>query len=253
MGGSLATAKRWSAFRQVARNSCAPNRLRVDEERPNLGRSDTLDYRYDYQSSAAIVAKQRTLLRQLIGESQMDSAQITMRLLTAFGSIGGVLSASSDALANVIDNPNIVERLAAAKPAVMEGLGEQTRRIAFDLRDVTLQQWVVGLFKGHRRERIHVALLDRGKRLIFDEPLNDGDLGKVEGSLRKIVRSGIGIDASGVVLMHNHPSGEVKPSATDIEETRRIAYVLANLDMQLEDHLIVAENKIFSMRGAKLL
>ncbi|WP_082337259.1 JAB domain-containing protein [Porphyrobacter sp. AAP60] len=253
MGGSLATAKRWGAFREGSRNSCAPNRLRVDEERPNLGRSDTLDYRYDYQSSAAIVAKQRTLLRQLIGESQMDSAQITMRLLTAFGSIGGVLSASSDALANVIDNPNIVERLAAAKPAVMEGLGEQTRRIAFDLRDVTLQQWIVGLFKGYRRERIHVALLDRGQRLIFDEPLNEGELGKVEGSLRKIVRSGIGIDASGVVLMHNHPSGEVKPSATDIEETRRIAYVLANLDMQLEDHLIVAENKIFSMRGAKLL
>jgi DNA repair protein RadC len=53
--------------------------------------------------------------------------------------------------------------------------------------------------------------------------------------------------------MHNHPSGEVKPSATDIEETRRIGYILTNLDMQLEDHLIVAENKIFSMRGAKLL
>lgn len=253
MGGSLATAKCWSAFREGARNSCAPNRLRVDEEWAHLGRSDTLDYRYDHQSSAAIVAKQRTLLRQLIGEGQIDSAQITMRLLTAFGSIGGVLSASSSALADVIDDRTIVERLLAAKPAVMEGLGERTQRIAFDLHDVTLQQWIVGLFNGYRRERIHVALLDRGKRLIFDEPLNDGELGKVEGSLRQIVRWGIGIDASGVVLMHNHPSGDVKPSATDIEETRRIAYVLTNLDMQLEDHLIVAENKIFSMRGAKLL
>lgn len=176
-----------------------------------------------------------------------------MRLLTAFGSIGGVLSASSDALANVIDDPDIVQRLVAAKPAVLEGLGERTRRIAFDLHDVTLQQWIVGLFRGYCRERIHVALLDRGKRLIFDKPLNDGELGKVEGSLRQIVRWGVSIDASGVVLMHNHPSGEVKPSATDIEETRRIGYILTNLDMQLEDHLIVAENKIFSMRGAKLL
>lgn len=253
MGSSLATAKCWSAFREGARNSRSPNRVRVDEEWPHLGRPDSLDRRHDHQSSAASVAKQSALLGQLIGENQFDSAHITMRLLSAFGSIGGVLSASSEALAHVIDDQTIVTRLAAAKLAVMEGLGEQTRRIAFDLRDVTLQQWIVGLFSGYRRERIHVALLDRGKRLIFDEPLNDGELGKVEGSLRQIVRWGIGIDASGVVLMHNHPSGDVKPSARDIEETRRIAYVLTNLDMELEDHLIVADNKIFSMRGAKLL
>ena len=253
MGGSLSIVERWGSFREGPRNSSPPNRLCLDDDRSDLGRPESPDRRYDHQSSAAIVAKQRALLRQLIGESQSDSAQVTVRLLTAFGSIGGVLSASTDALANVIDDQTIVKRLAAAKPAVMEGLGERAQRIAFDLHDVTLQQWIVSLFKGFRRERIHVALLDGGKRLIFDKPLNDGELGKVEGSLRQIVRWGVSIDASGVVLMHNHPSGDVKPSATDIEETRRIAYVLANLDMQLEDHLIVAENKIFSMRGAKLL
>lgn len=253
MGGSLSIIERWGSFREGPRDPSPPNRLCLDDDRANLGCPDSADRRYDHQSSAAIVAKQRALLRQLVGERQIDSAQITMRLLTAFGSIGGVLSASSDALANVIDDPDIVQRLVAAKPAVLEGLGERTRRIAFDLHDVTLQQWIVGLFRGYCRERIHVALLDRGKRLIFDKPLNDGELGKVEGSLRQIVRWGVSIDASGVVLMHNHPSGEVKPSATDIEETRRIGYILTNLDMQLEDHLIVAENKIFSMRGAKLL
>lgn len=253
MGGSLSTAERWSAFRESTRSACAPNRLRLDENRSNLGGSDTSDCRHNHESSLEIVAKQRALLRQLIGESQPDSANIAMHLLSAFGSLGGVLSASPGELVGFIADNAIVNRLIAAKPAVLEALGEQVRRISFDLHDRSLQQWIVGLFTGYRRERIHVALLDSARRLIFDEPLNDGELGKVDGSLRQIVRSGLAINAAGIVLMHNHPSGDVRPSPADIEETRRIAYVLSSLDMKLEDHLIVSERKIFSMKGAMLL
>ncbi|MEE4539547.1 MAG: JAB domain-containing protein [Erythrobacter sp.] len=191
------------------------------------------------------------MLGKLIGEGPPSSAQIATRLLKAFGSIGGVLCA--DPLARVHDDPNMVERRIGAQPALFDGPGKQTGRIAFDLNDATFQRWIVGLFRGHRRERIHIALLDRARHLVFDEHLSDGELGKVEGSLRHIVRRGIGLNASGVVLMHNHPSGDARPSAADIEETRRIAYVLINLDMRLEDHLIVAGNRIFSMRGGKLL
>jgi DNA repair protein RadC len=253
MGGSSAIAQRWSAFREGTRNSPAPDRLCMDEKWSDLGSPYTLDCWYDRQSSAATFTKQYLLLRQLIGESHADSALIASRLLSKFGSIGDVLSASSVALTRVIEDHAIVARLLAAKPAVLEGLGERAQRIVFDLRDVTLQHWIVGLFKGLRRERIHVALLDRGKRVIFDEPLTDGELGRVEGSLRQIVCRGIGIDASGVVLMHNHPSGDVTPSAADVDETRRIAHVLSSLDMRLEDHLIVSARKIFSMKGAMLL
>ena len=253
MGSSSAIAQRRSAFRKGSRNSRTPNRLRVDEEWSNMGRFSSFDCWHDHQSSTTIQSKQSKLLRQLIGERQVDSAFIATRLLSAFGSIGGVLSASPDALASLVEDQTIVDRLLAAKPAVLEGLAERVQRVSFDLRDLALQQWIVGLFKGYRRERIHLALLDRGKRIIFDEPLSDGDLGKVDGSLRQIVRSGIGIDASGVVLMHNHPSGDVKPSVADVDETRRIAYILSSLDMHLEDHLIVGEGKIFSMKGAKLI
>lgn len=167
--------------------------------------------------------------------------------------MGGVLSATPEALLGFVNDDCLVDRLVAAKPAVLECLGERIIRIPFDLNDVTVQQWIVGLFSGYRRERIHVALLDKAKRLIFSETVTEGGLGKIEGNLRLIVRSGFEIDASGVVLMHNHPSGLVRPSKADIEETRRIGYILNNLDMPLEDHLIIAENKIFSMRKAMLL
>ena len=89
--------------------------------------------------------------------------------------------------------------------------------------------------------------------LIFDEQLSEGGLQDVTGNLRRIVGRGLGVDAAGVVLMHNHPSGNVRPSAADISETRRIAFLLGNLDLPLMDHLVVAGNAIFSMRKANLL
>lgn len=151
------------------------------------------------------------------------------------------------------DDPALADRLSAARAAVLEGLGEQVRRVPFELTDFTLQQWIIGLFKGLRRERIHLALLDAHRHLIFDEPLADGTLQGVAGNLRKIVSRGLGLDAAGIVLMHNHPSGNVQPSPADITETRRIAALLGNLDLPLQDHLVVAGNAIFSMRKANML
>ncbi|WP_298200759.1 JAB domain-containing protein [Novosphingobium sp.] len=173
--------------------------------------------------------------------------------MAAFGSIGSVLGAPPSALARVLDDPDLIDRLGAARAAVMEGLSEQVQRIRFDLTDFSLQQWVVGLFKGLRRERIHLALLDADRRLIFDEPLAEGSLDRVAGNLRKLVGRAIGLDAGAVVLMHNHPSGDVRPSSEDIAATRRISFLLANIDLALEDHLVVADNAIFSMRQANML
>lgn len=253
MGGIIPTAERRRSFREGAGNARTADSLRMDEKRPDLGRLDPLDHRYVRPSTTEVFARQRLLLAKLIGGDLHAAEATAAQLLSTFGSIGGVFSAQPSALARAIADDELVKRLEAARLAVMEGLTEEVWRIRFELTDVSLQQWIVGLFKGHRRERLHLVLLDGHKQLILDEPLADGDLRCVSGSLRRIVSSGIGLDASGVVLMHNHPSGNVLPSLADIEETRRIAFLLSNLDMTLEDHLIVSGNTIYSMRGAMLI
>lgn len=253
MGGGISTAERWLPLHKGAGDAGSSHRLRMDEKWTNLGSPDPLDYRNGVPSPTEVFVRQRALLAKLIGGDIAVAEAIAKRLLSAFGSISGVLSSTPAALSRILDNPELVKRLAATKSVVLEGMNENVQRTRFTLADVSLQQWVVGLFKGLRRERIHLALLDREKRLIFDEPLADGDLGCVAGNLRRIVGSGIEVDASGVVLMHNHPSGNVRPSAADITETRKIAFLLENLDLRLEDHLIVTGNAIFSMRGAMLI
>lgn len=253
MGGSVSTVERRSSWDHAVRHGAKAARLRVDDERPHLGGFAAFDRRHAWSPAADAVLRQRSLLARLIGGEAHNAEAIAGRLISSFGSIGAVLGAPPATLAEIIDDAELADRLGAARAAVLEGLGETVLRTRFDLTDAALQQWIVGLFKGLRRERIHLALLDSEQRLIWDEPLSDGTLSGVAGSLRKIVLRGLGVDASGVVLMHNHPSGNVKPSKSDIEETRRIAYLLASLDLHLADHLVVAGNAIFSMRGAGLI
>lgn len=60
-------------------------------------------------------------------------------------------------------------------------------------------------------------------------------------------------DASGLLLVHNHPSGDVRPSTQDIESTRYLVSLAEALDLCLIDHLIVGSGRAYSMRaGGKL-
>ena len=167
--------------------------------------------------------------------------------------MGSVLAASSTALSRFIDDPGLVSRLVATKALVMESIGEQLHRERFDISNSLVQRWLIGLFKWRRTEQVHCALLGHDMQLLWEERVSEGNLHDVRFDLRKIISRGIDVGASAVVLMHNHPSGDPQPSAADIQETRRIASLLKQLDLRLQDHLIVAANTIFSMRAAKLI
>ena len=75
-----------------------------------------------------------------------------------------------------------------------------------------------------------------------------GGTDSVPVPLRALVIDALAADASRVILAHNHPSGDAGPSADDLTFTRRLALVLAALDMPLVDHLIATTRGITSMR-----
>lgn len=253
MGGSLSIAQLERTFRKSPRNSRQAGSLRLDEKRTDLGSSHSPYSRDNRSSSTDMFARQRTVLANLIGGEIAKAEETATLLMRTFGSVSSVLTAQPTALSRVLQDPELVKRLGATRAAVLESLSETAQRSRFELADQNWQKWIVSLFKGLRRERIHLAFLDADQRLIAEQSLTDGDLKGVSGSLREIVRTGFGVDASGLVLMHNHPSGNAEPSRRDIDETRRISGLLGSLDIKLEDHVIVAGNTLFSMRGAKLI
>ena len=97
-------------------------------------------------------------------------------------------------------------------------------------------------------EQFRVLFLDQRHGLIADELQQTGTVNEVAAYPRQILQRALNLGAVGLVLVHNHPSGNLKPSAGDIEITREIQRAAEVLGVALHDHLIVGPGGHVSLR-----
>jgi len=102
------------------------------------------------------------------------------------------------------------------------------------------------------REQLLVAHVDSAARCIHVEQY-DGESASVGMPVRQIVADAAKLGSAGVVLAHNHPSGDSKPSDADYRATRKLARAGEAIDLAILDHLIFAGRDCSSMRRMGLL
>jgi DNA repair protein RadC len=107
-------------------------------------------------------------------------------------------------------------------------------------------------FKSVAEERLVIAYFD-GTGGLIDLHLSEGQRASISFPLRRIVQSALAADAAAVMLAHNHPSGDTRPSLADREMTRKLAAALRPLDIRLLDHLIFAGDEVAGFRALGLL
>jgi len=88
-------------------------------------------------------------------------------------------------------------------------------------------------------ERLRILFLDGGCHLIADEVLQTGTLAQLAIYPRTIFRRALELNAAGLILVHNHPSGDHRPSAEDIEATRKLEMIGRSLNVEIIDHIVV--------------
>ena len=89
--------------------------------------------------------------------------------------------------------------------------------------------------------------VDGHLQLLAVDTVAQGDIGSCPVPFQKLIHRACAVGAEGFVLVHNHPSGDPKPSVSDVQVTRRLARVSHELDVPLLDHLIVAKDKILEI------
>lgn len=104
-----------------------------------------------------------------------------------------------------------------------------------------------------RTERCGFAYLDPEWRLLGTRETASGHVDGVRAPIRDVVRDVLDLDATAVVMVHNHPAGDPTPSAADRAVTRRLLAALEALDVRLIDHIVLAGPRRASMRGMGLL
>lgn len=96
-------------------------------------------------------------------------------------------------------------------------------------------------------EIFKVLFLNTQNELICDEDLFKGTLDRSTVYIRELVKRILKYNAKSVILVHNHPSGSLKPSIADIDLTRKVKEALENIEIRMLDHLIISEKGHFSL------
>ena len=103
------------------------------------------------------------------------------------------------------------------------------------------------------QEKVILVMLDLKNRLIADTVLSVGTISSAPVSNREIMKIAIKYNAVGIVLLHNHPSGDCTPSANDILTTKRLKDAGDLMNIPLIDHIIIGDKEYTSLREMKVI
>lgn len=106
--------------------------------------------------------------------------------------------------------------------------------------------YIAPYLKNKFRECAYAIYLDTKASIIKKVLINDGEVSFVNISIRKIIKIALELEAYGLILVHNHPSGEIKPSKSDIITTKMLSSSTKLFDIAFIDHIIIGSNKYYS-------
>ncbi|MEO1537513.1 MAG: DNA repair protein RadC [Pseudomonadota bacterium] len=182
---------------------------------------------------------------------RQDVKPLARELLTEFGSFSDVVSAPSERLRKtngvgeaVLTEIKVVEAAAhkLAQARVLDRPAIAGWQALVDYCRTTMSR--------RETEQFRILFLDRKNTLIADEAQAAGTVDHVPVYPREVVKRALELNASALILVHNHPSGDPTPSDADVAMTRQIEAAANTLSITLHDHLIVGASDEFSFRSA---
>lgn len=180
------------------------------------------------------------------GLSVLDMAQLLLK--SADASLVTLSSMSMDQLCAI---PGIKSDKACSVAAAME-LGRRfmtentsgrNRRI-MEARDA--YRALLPCFKGLQHEECWVLALNRSNSLIGRKKISSGGLSSTTMDVQVITKYALEVNASGIILAHNHPSHNPAPSGSDIRYTESLKKALGTMNILLLDHIVVCDSSWFS-------
>lgn len=183
-----------------------------------------------------------------------DTNPIAHRLLDTFGNLAAVLEAPLISVKNVEGMTQRAATLLHLMPQLWNRYDlSRQRGTKYFSTTGACGDYLLPFFRGLRNEHIRLMCLDAKCQLLDCREVSFGSVNSASMPIRRIVETALAVNASLVVLAHNHTSGIALPSREDLDATRRLKEALSGVDVFLMDHIIIADNDYVSLRDSKLL
>lgn len=185
---------------------------------------------------------------------RIDVKPLAKTLLTRFKNFAGVLNASPEELMTV---KGIKETTAATIKIIPAACMRLTKVEILDTPVFNswskIQDYCFLKLAHKKNERFHILFLNIKLHLIADEEHQHGTVNHTPVYPREILSRALALNASSLILVHNHPAGDSKPSEGDIKITDELRKILKMSDISIYDHLIIGRQGIYSFRRHGLL
>ena len=183
-----------------------------------------------------------------------DTKPLAKSLMNKFKSLAGILAADPDRLMEI-------DGMGETSTAYLRVVREAAARMALeDARELpVVSSWselltYCRITLGHEKvEQFRLLFLDKKNRIIADELQQRGTVDHAPVYPREVLKRALELEATALILVHNHPSGDPTPSAADIAMTKEIKKVAKSLGISLHDHLIIARDGHASFKSLGLL
>lgn len=184
---------------------------------------------------------------------RQDTNPIAHALLEHFGSFSQVLEAPMDELCKVSGIGQSAALLMSMMLPISRFYQKSRAENVKILANVeACGEYLVPYFHGRRNESVFLLCLDAKCKVLGCREMGEGSVNSAGVPVRRIVETALGMNATTVILAHNHPSGFALPSGEDIQATHRVAGALSAVDITLADHIIVADEDYVSIAQSGL-
>ncbi len=175
-----------------------------------------------------------------------DTKPMSKNLLKAFGSLQAVFEATPEELMSV---GNVSENVAILFSLMLKTYEVYITSIdnKIELKNPNVvSRYLRSFFVNAKRECFYIVCLDSKKKLINTHLISEGSSTEIQIYIRNIFEEVIKTNATNVILVHNHPSGDCFPSKEDIIATDEIIKSLSLISVKVIDHIIMTSDDYYS-------
>lgn len=205
--------------------------------------------RFVTAGAAALSARELIAILLRSGPRGQGALSLADRLLAEFGGLAGLARADVRDLRRVpgvgaVKSIELKTALELGRRLAQSNLGDRSQvRTPADAAQMLMLD--MGLLE---QEEVRTLALDTRNRVIGQAMIYRGSLNAASMRIAEVFKDAIRLNASAVIVAHNHPSGDPSPSAEDVRVTKQLAAAGKLLDIDLLDHLVIAQNRYVSLK-----
>ena len=188
-----------------------------------------------------------------VGKTPAQAMQLSQALLSRAGSLAAVIQSAPARLRRIGANEKEIEAIKAVECALDTTLMRRLDERPILSNSQAVVDYLHARVSFRDREQLECIFFNGNLRFIHIETISTGTFNLVDVNIRDIVKWAIELNSAGIIVCHNHPSGNLEPSRPDIQSTLSLKMVCESLRIQLFDHLIVSPAGHYRMRSAGLL